>query len=749
MSFRFGHLLLVAFTSLTPFALADSPSAAANRLKQATGGNVSIRFSTGTGAASFVRASNDAVIPVSGSYATLADKAYGFFDQYGGVFGVTAARQQLTVASVATNEAGTDVRMAQRYRSLSVFNATLTVHFDPTGNVTAINGTIVPGVKVPSTPAISATQATSKALSAVAALAGVGSQVLSASSPVLGVSKAGLAQDTFGQQFLAWSTTVTGPGIRKFVTVDAMRGDIIEIFEGIMDSRQRQNYNMLEQSDYSLGVRCRFETDPPSNEPDCDNAFTYSGDTYNFYWNAFRRDSVDNKGLPLKSYVHYFSSICPNAFWNGSVMTYCTAFPHDDVAGHEISHGVTEFSSNLVYAYQPGALNESFSDIFGETIDLLNTSENEPGSRWLIGEGIAPGVGLRNMYDPSAVWGDPKSTDDPNYSCAAGDNGGVHTNSGVPNRAYAWMVDGGTDNGLTVQGIGLTRASAIEYRANTAYLGVYSSFADDHEALLASCRDLRNKRLRDPDPESGGGFSSEKISKAHCAQVENALKVVKLNGPACAGVAPAPAPAKCSTGNAVSLFADDQEGNTGWTTGLDQSLYTGQQWQVASDFVASGTHAWRANDELTSCSSGDYTSDLYLVSPVVNLGGSTAPVIRFLHDFFTEGGYDGGILEVNINGTWTKVESRDFTLNSYNGSMSLDSTAPNWTPTSRQVFTGYREPGSFPNLAYSESRADLSTYLAQDTDKMVQFRFRFATDFCNGTDRGWYVDDVEVYECRQ
>ncbi|PYV96689.1 MAG: hypothetical protein DMG89_16740 [Acidobacteria bacterium] len=168
---------------------------------------------------------------------------------------------------------------------------------------------------------------------------------------------------------------------------------------------------------------------------------------------------MDNKGLTLKSYVHYFSTICPNAFWNGSVMTYCTLFPHDDVAGHEISHGVTEFSSKLVYAYQPGALNESFSDIFGETIDLLNASENEPDSRWQIGEGIAPG-GLRNMYDPS-VFGDPHSTDDPNYSCAASDNGGVHTNSGVPNRAYAWMVDGGTDNGITVQGIGLTRASAI------------------------------------------------------------------------------------------------------------------------------------------------------------------------------------------------------------------------------------------------------------------------------------------------
>lgn len=67
---------------------------------------------------------------------------------------------------------------------------------------------------------------------------------------------------------------------------------------------------------------------------------------------------------------------------------------------------------------------------------------------------------------------------------------------------------------------------------------------------------------------------------------------------------------------------------------------------------------------------------------------------------------------------------------------------------SRRVFTGYRTPSQFPKLTYAESRADLTSYAAQDTDKVVQLRFRFGTDFCNGTDIGWYLDDVEVYECR-
>jgi Zn-dependent metalloprotease len=741
-------LLGIAFVGALPAFGAESPLAAADRLRAATGGNVVVRYSAATGVARFVRATGDATIPLSSPPASLEDKAYSFFEQYGAVFGVTTPHQQLVLSGASTDDAGSVVRLAQRYNGLPVFDAQLVVHFDAAGSITAVNGTFLPGLKVPLQPALGSATAAAAAVTAVASARGVDAGTLTASSPVLGVTQAGLARDVAGPQALAWSTTVSGPGLRQFVFVDATRGGVVEMFDGLPTERRRENYNMLEQSNYDLAVRCRFEGDAPSGEPDCDNAFVYAGDTYNFYWNGFRRDSVDNLGLTLKSYVHFLSSICPNAFWNGQFMTYCSTFPHDDVAGHEITHGVTEFSANLVYAYQPGALNESFSDIFGETIDLLNSSENEPDSRWQIGEGIA-GLGpIRDMSDPT-VFGDPDATDSPNYSCSASDNGGVHTNSGVPNKAYFLMADGGMHNGILVSGIGLTRASAVEYRALTTYLGRYSDFADTNEALLASCRDLRNKRLRDPDPETGGGFSSARIGKAECAQVKNALDAVRMSGAVCASAGPQPAPALCSTGAPIRLFFDDQEtGSPGWSESVDPARYTAQHWSKVSDFTFSGMSAWRVNDELTSCSSGDFTSDVYLVSPPVNLAGATNPVLRFVHDFFTEGGYDGGTIEINLNGTWTKLERGDFTLNPYNGQMSLDSTAPNWTPTSRNVFTGYRTPGSFPDLAYSESRVALGSYLARDADKLVQFRFRFGTDFCNGTDVGWYMDDVEVYECR-
>jgi Zn-dependent metalloprotease len=728
----------------------ESPLAAAERLRQATGGNISIRWTNATGVARFVRATNDATIPVATSATAPAERANAFLGQYGAVFGVASSGEQLAVTRVTSDEAGSTVRLAQRYRSLPVFNAELVVNLDPSGKITAASGTFVPNLKVPTQPTVGAGDAATSAVSAVASKLGVSVLALAASTPVLGATQAGLAADQPGRQALAWKTTVTGPAAREFVFVDALNGEIVEIFGGIHDARQRETFNMLEQSNYDLAQKCLSDSGPATvpADPDCTNAHAFAGDTYDFYFNGFRRDSFDGRGAPLLSYVHYFSSICPNAFWNGSVMTYCSTFPHDDVAGHEITHGVTEYSANLVYAYQPGALNESFSDIFGEAIDLMNSSENEPGEEWRIGEGIVPG-GLRDMRNPP-TFGDPDSCTSPSYHCAASDSGGVHTNSGVPNKAFVLMVEGGTHNGVTVSGIGLAKASAVQYRALTSYLGVYSNFVDDYEALQGSCRDLRNKRLNDPDPETGGGVLRDRISKADCAQVKNALDAVQLTAPVCTTTRPSAAGPLCADGETVArLFHDDHEtGSPGWTESLDASRYTGQRWQVVSDFTASGTHAWRVNDELTSCSSGDWTSDVYLVSPEVNVAGSSKPVLRFVHDFFTEGGYDGGTIEILLNGSWVKLERGDFTLNPYNGSMNLDSTAPNWTPTSRNVFTGYRTPGDFPKLTYWESRVNLSSYATRDADKLVQFRFRFGTDFCNGTEIGWYLDDVEVYDCR-
>ena len=198
-------------------------------------------------------------------------------------------------------------------------------------------------------------------------------------------------------------------------------------------------------------------------------------------------------------------------------MTYGNGFAAaDDVVAHELSHGVTENASNLVYSSQSGALNESFSDIFGEAVDLTNTGGNDgKGVRWDMGEDI-PGIGaIRDMMDPTR-FGDPDRTNSSYYYCGTGDYGGVHTNSGVPNKAFALMVDGGNFNGYNVSAIGMTAAAAdrVSQQHNEAHL--VGQVLRNYTGLINSCGELY----------SGTGSPT-------CTSVKNALNAVVMYGPIC------------------------------------------------------------------------------------------------------------------------------------------------------------------------------------------------------------------------
>jgi hypothetical protein len=139
----------------------------------------------------------------------------------------------------------------------------------------------------------------------------------------------------------------------------------------------------------AAGTLVRSEGQSPTADVDTDAAYNFSGDTYSYYFTQHGRDSYDGAGATLLSTVHY----CPsnnncnygNAFWNGTQMVYGNGFSAaDDVAAHELTHAVTEHSANLFYYMQSGALNESFSDIFGETVDLLNGAGTDTAAvRWL------------------------------------------------------------------------------------------------------------------------------------------------------------------------------------------------------------------------------------------------------------------------------------------------------------------------------------------------------------------------------
>jgi len=183
-------------------------------------------------------------------------------------------------------------------------------------------------------------------------------------------------------------------------------------------------------------------------------AFDGLGDTFDFYCGVFSRDSIDGKGLPLNASVH-FEQDFDNAFWDGQQMVFgdgdgvvFNRFTISvDVVGHELTHGVTESEAGLIYWGQAGALNESVSDVFGSLVKQFALDQSAEDADWLIGAGLlADGINgraLRSMSDPGTAYDDPRlggKDPQPNhmsgYVWTLADNGGVHTNSGIPNRAF-------------------------------------------------------------------------------------------------------------------------------------------------------------------------------------------------------------------------------------------------------------------------------------------------------------------------
>jgi Zn-dependent metalloprotease len=221
--------------------------------------------------------------------------------------------------------------------------------------------------------------------------------------------------------------------------------------------------------------------------------------TYDFYLSKFNRQSYDNLNSPLYSYVHYDVDYA-NAFWDGSKMTYGDGdgtsngpLTSLDVCGHEITHGVTEYSANLIYQDEPGGMNEAFSDIMGAAIEFYASPAT---GDWFVGEDfdLTGGHGFRNMSNPNEFQ-QPDTYLGTYWYIGVLDNGGVHTNSGVANYWYYLLTEGGSGtndigNVFTVSAIGLEKATQIAYRALTVYLTSTSQYFDMREATLQSAIDL-------------------------------------------------------------------------------------------------------------------------------------------------------------------------------------------------------------------------------------------------------------------
>ena len=202
------------------------------------------------------------------------------------------------------------------------------------------------------------------------------------------------------------------------------------------------------------GTPVRSDDDPVSGDAAVDEAFESSGQVWDLFAEVFDRRSVDGEGTTLSITVHYGQRY-DNAFWDGSQLVFGDGdgevferFTKPmDVMAHEFTHGVTQFSAGLTYQGQSGALNESVSDVFAALTEQRAQGQDAEAADWLIGKGLfRPGVAaraLRSMLEPGTAYDDPRLGRDPQVGSMADyidteeDNGGVHLNSGIPNRAFA------------------------------------------------------------------------------------------------------------------------------------------------------------------------------------------------------------------------------------------------------------------------------------------------------------------------
>jgi Zn-dependent metalloprotease len=229
----------------------------------------------------------------------------------------------------------------------------------------------------------------------------------------------------------------------------AAGGDRLAAAEGGL---QRKVYDAENGTDLP-GTPARSEGDDPASDQAVNQAYDGTGATWTLYKECYDRDSIDGSGLVLTSTVHYDRGYA-NAFWDGAQMVFGDGdgeiFGHFtasiDVTGHELTHGVTQYTANLDYQGQSGALNESISDVFGSLAKQYANGQSAEDADWLIGAGLfLPGVqgeALRSMKAPGTAYDDPRLGKDPqpadmsSYVDTEDDNGGVHINSGIPNRAF-------------------------------------------------------------------------------------------------------------------------------------------------------------------------------------------------------------------------------------------------------------------------------------------------------------------------
>jgi len=661
---------------------------------------------------------------------------------------------------------GTAVKLQQTVAGVPVLGGQTIVALDSDNRIVSAVSEGISAAPTSTGATVSRAAAQATAISSVATAAKTQAGQLLASPPSLWVYDPKILDAPGGAKPTSvWRTEVTSSvdlGIRYLVLVNASTGAIaLSVSEINAAITQRVcDFRNSREADPSCpsGSPLTVANASSSSERNAVSATRFANDTADFYSQVLGRTQlIPGAGTaqnPLASSVRYCTTdsraSCPfdNAFWNGTQMVYGDGFASaQDVVAHELTHGVTQSESGLFYYHQSGAINESLSDIFGEFVDQWShdtatgvTDIDTAAKRWQMGEDLPNNYGpVRFMSNPLLDSNpaplpahDADRVSSPYFYTGESDAGGVHENSGVGNHFAALLTDGGTFNGVTVSGIGLTKTAQVIYSASRMLTS-----AADYRAFAASLK---------------SACSLLAFSAADCAQVSNAIGAVDMEvRPSLAQIAPL-----CLAGQTKEvLWSDNMHDGPGDATNFSpQAIQGTPEWYYATDatpisygigpYATSGTNNLWGNDGVSRADFAMQTNVDIASLPALAAGESYAFGFNHAYGFEVLNGatIDGGVVEISTNSgaTWVDAGARFSAAGGYRpytGTIS-GSTANN-PLAGRLAFVGH-------SAGYTASRADLSDLAG----KSIRLRFRIGqTTKAAGDsgDYGWFIDDVALVKC--
>ena len=358
-----------------PAAQADDNGVRA--MKNEADGLVSLSGESATNRVGFIRVRGNGDLMPSKAAAdrgSAASKADAYVDKYAPNFGARSGELRRTKVD-ATDE-GWTVTYEQAYRGVPVFGSMLRAQVDQQGDLTAVNGYAAPDLDLAVEPRIDAAGAASRAVGTVRSdppgeNGDADTTGIRAAKTDLVVYRHGATKGEAGRAVLAWVVEVSNDAnVRDVVILDATTGKMVNRWSMIHDALSRELY----ESSYERKNRIWIEGQkfPGKLDVDQQNEVLATGESYWFFKNSFGRDSYDGNGHTMITVNNDPRISCPNANWNGVTTNYCSGVSSDDVVAHEWGHAYTEYTHGLIYQWQSGALNESYSDIWGETVDLIN-----------------------------------------------------------------------------------------------------------------------------------------------------------------------------------------------------------------------------------------------------------------------------------------------------------------------------------------------------------------------------------------